>query len=283
MIQSIDAIIINARNKMRIKLITKEQYVTQRAREVYLTFICQSKASFNLSRAAQSIEHSLDDIISLNKRLIWQIANQIRKLRYVKLNQSSLQLVVFTNSSFAKNHDSFSQIEYVICLADSTHANILHWFSIKCKRITRSVLTIELFAMIHDFDVDSVLKTILTKMLDAVILLILATNSKYLYDCLVRLRRTIEKRLMIDVMILCQFYERRKSIEMKWVHEINNLVDFMTKNKSFSALKTLIDINQINLDTIEWVKRTAIKKTVNQIKRDSQIKENELELDEMNE
>jgi hypothetical protein len=69
--------------------------------------------------------------------------------------------------------------------------------------------------MIHDFDVDSILKTILTKMLDAVILLILATNSKFLYDCLVRLRTTIEKRLMIDVMILRQFYERREITEMK--------------------------------------------------------------------
>jgi hypothetical protein len=69
--------------------------------------------------------------------------------------------------------------------------------------------------MIHDFDVDSVLKTILTKMLDAVIFLILATNSKFLYDCLVRLRTTIEKRLMIDVMTLRQFYERREITEMK--------------------------------------------------------------------
>jgi hypothetical protein len=88
---------------------------------------------------------------------------------------------------------------------------------------------------------------------------------------------------MIDVMILRQFYERREITEIKWVHEINNLVDFMTKNKSFSALKTLIDINQINLDTIEWVERTATKKAVNQIKKDSQVKETELGLDEMNE
>jgi hypothetical protein len=69
--------------------------------------------------------------------------------------------------------------------------------------------------MIHDFDVDSVLKTTFTKMLDAVILLILATNDKFLYDCLVRLRTTIEKRFMINVMILRQFYKRKKIIEMK--------------------------------------------------------------------
>jgi hypothetical protein len=69
--------------------------------------------------------------------------------------------------------------------------------------------------MMHDFDVDSVLKATLTKMLDVVVLLILATNSKFLYDCFVRLNITVEKRLMINVMILRQFYERREITEMK--------------------------------------------------------------------
>jgi hypothetical protein len=94
-----------------------------------------------LFHAAQSIEMLSDDINILNKRLQWQIINQIKDLRYVKLNQSFLRLMIFTNSSFANNRDLFSQIDYVICLADATHANILHWSSIKCKRVIRSVLS----------------------------------------------------------------------------------------------------------------------------------------------
>jgi hypothetical protein len=69
LIQSIESIIINARSKVRIKLITKEQYVIQRAREAYLTSICQSEASFDLSHAAQFIEITSDDVNVLNKRL----------------------------------------------------------------------------------------------------------------------------------------------------------------------------------------------------------------------
>ncbi len=82
--------------------------------------------------------------------------------------------------------------------------------------MTRSVLTVELFAMIHDFDVDSVLKSTLIKLLGkkTSISLILTTDSKSLYDCLIRLSTTIEKRLMIDVMTLRQFYERREITEM---------------------------------------------------------------------
>jgi hypothetical protein len=88
---------------------------------------------------------------------------------------------------------------------------------------------------------------------------------------------------MIDVMTLRQCYERREIIEMKWVHETNNSVDFMTKIKSSSALKTMIDINQINLNIIEWVERATTRNTINQIKKDNQIKDIELELDELNE
>jgi hypothetical protein len=76
---------------------------------------------------------------------------------------------------------------------------------------------------------------------------------------------------MINVMILRQFYERREITEMIWIHEINNLVDFMIKTKFSSTLKTMIDINKINLNITEWVKRA--RKTVNQNKRTKQKNE----------
>jgi hypothetical protein len=183
--------------------------------------------------------------------------------------------MIFTNSSFANNRDLFSQIDYVICLADEIYANILHWSSIKCKRMTRNFLTIELFAMIHDFDVESILKSILIKLLDKKISmsLILIFDSKSLYDCLIHLSITIEKRSMIDVMILCQFYERSEITKMIWIHDINNSTNSMIKIKSSTALKTIIDINQINLNIIEWVKRATIKETVNQSKKTRQRNE----------
>ncbi len=81
--------------------------------------------------------------------------------------------------------------------------------------MTCSVLVVELYAMIHDFDVDSMLKAILTKMLDNLISLILVTDSKSLYDCLIRLSIIVKKRLIIDVITSHQSYERREIIEIK--------------------------------------------------------------------
>jgi hypothetical protein len=234
-------------------LIFKKQYIVQRAREAYLISICQSEALFNLFYEAQIIDVSSNDINALNKRFQWQIINQSRDLKYIKLNQSFLRFVVFIDSSFVNNSDLSSQIDYVICLADATHAaNILYWSSVKCKRITRSVLAVKLFAMIHDFDVDFVFKVILTKMIDILISLILITDSKSIYDCLIRLNITVEKRLMIDVLTLRQCYERREITEVKWVHETNNSVNSMIKIKSSTVLKTMIDVGSYWL-TKEWI------------------------------
>ncbi len=202
MIQNVDIAIISSKSKVRFALISKEQYVTQRARKAYVASICQSKASFDLFLAAQSIEVSSEDITTLNKRLQWQIDNHSRDLKYVKLDSTKLQLVIFTNSFFANNRDLFSQIDYVICFVDSKHVNIVHWSSIKCKRVTRSVFAAELYALIHDFDLDVAFKTILFAILDRFVSFVLCTDSKSLYDCLVKLDTTQKKRLMIDVMSL---------------------------------------------------------------------------------
>ncbi len=77
------------------------------------------------------------------------------------------------------------------------------------------MLAAELFAMIHDFDVNSILKAILMKMLNTFISLILVIDSKSLYDYLVRLDIIVKKRLMMNVMIFKQSYEKREIIEIK--------------------------------------------------------------------
>jgi wyosine [tRNA(Phe)-imidazoG37] synthetase (radical SAM superfamily) len=61
---------------------------------------------------------------------------------------------------------------------------------------------------------------------------------------------------MIDLMCLRQSYERRDIVEIRWIDDNINSADAMTKLKSYSALIKLIDINIIDVKTIEWVDRT---------------------------
>jgi hypothetical protein len=56
---------------------------------------------------------------------------------------------------------------------------------------------------------------------------------------------------MVDLMCLHQAYERREIIEVKWISSEDNPADAITKAKPCQALKTLIDINKLNLKVIE--------------------------------
>ena len=183
--------------------------------------------------------------------------NHNKGLEFVSLDFASsdneLQIVVFTDSSFANNSDYSSQIGFVIVMTDDKKANVIHWSSVKCKRVTRSVLASELYAMAY---VGAAIKATLQGIFQREIPLVLCTDSRSLYDCLVKLGTTHEKRLMIDLMHLRQSYERREIAEVKWIDGNSNPADAMTKQKPCNALKKLIDTNEINIDALQWVERT---------------------------
>ena len=84
----------------------------------------------------------------------------------------------------------------------------------------------------------------------------ICTDFKFLYEYFVKLKIIYEKRLMIDVMNFRQSYEKREIIEIRWIDENNNSVDFITKIKTSSILKILIDSNRINFNAIQWIERS---------------------------
>ena len=72
---------------------------------------------------------------------------------------------MFIDSLFTNNKDLLSQIGFIIVLADLINkANIIYWSLIKCKRVTRSVLALELYAMAYRFNIKAVLKSIIEKL-----------------------------------------------------------------------------------------------------------------------
>jgi hypothetical protein len=72
----------------------------------------------------------------------------------------------------------------------------------KCKRVTRSVLASKLYGIAHGFDMGGLVKTMIDRILEMEVLLIVYIDSKSLYEYLVKLRTIREKRLMINVMCL---------------------------------------------------------------------------------
>ncbi|KYK57237.1 hypothetical protein DCS_04244 [Drechmeria coniospora] len=245
-----------------------QQYIQQRARGAYLASICQPEAATDYSVAAQAQLPTDSDIIALNKRIQWQLDHKDRGLRFLPLAITDLKMFIFADGSFANNQDLTSQIGYIIVLANEIEhtdeqfkiqGNIIHWSSTKCKRVTRSVLASEIYGTVSALDMGYVLtqtvNTIVSRLQIPTIPLIMCTDSYSLYECLVKLGSTTEKRLMIDIMAIRQSYERREISEIRWINGSDNPADAMTKVQPNKVLERLVSTNQVDIRIEGWVDR----------------------------
>ena len=194
--------------------------------------------------------------------------NPARGLRFIPIDLARAKLYIFTDGSFANNKDLTSQLGFIIVLGNevsrttsefSISGNILHWNSSKCKRVTRSVLASELYGMMNGFDAGIALSTTLQQITNTLNLpsipIIICADSRSLYECIVKLGTTIEKRLMIDIMSLRESYERREITEIRWIAGKDNPADACTKRKPNQALEKLISTNELTINIEAFVQR----------------------------
>jgi hypothetical protein len=190
-----------------------------------------------------------------------------RGLSYVHVNLNAAKIFIFANGSFANNKDLNSQLGFLIVLAHENYlesffaliGNIMHWSSTKCKRITRSILASEVYGMMNGVNIGiafvTTLEIIITRFNQPEILLVICTNLYFLYECLVKLGTTQEKRLMIDILALWQLYERRKIAEIRWIYNRDNPADAFTKAIANSSLEQLVSTNKLVVRMKEHIKR----------------------------
>lgn len=247
----------------------KQLYVEQRARGAYIATICQPEVSFDLLVAAQHKNPTKEEVSALNKRLKWQLNNLDRGLKYIPLELSTAKLFVFVDGSFANNKDFSSQIGYEIILANENTANtsfeitgnLIHYSLTKSKRVTRSVLASEIYSMVGGIDMAISINTLITKILEnfnfQTLPSVVCTDLFSLYNCLVKLGTTREKRLMIDIIAIRQLYEKRELSEIRWINGNDNPADAMTKANPNKALQKFIDTNNLNIRIEGWVQQSA--------------------------
>ena len=130
------------------------------------------------------------------------------------IDLATAKLFVFIDRSFVNNKDFSSQLGYEIIIANeftgendfTIHGNLIYQSSTKSKRVTRSVLASEIYRMVGGVDMAITIRTTLKMITDRlelpVIPTIVCTDSYSLYECLVKLGTTKEKRLMIDIIAL---------------------------------------------------------------------------------
>jgi hypothetical protein len=193
--------------------------------------------------------------------------NLDRGIKYIPLDLQHAKLFVFVDGSFANNEDLSSQIGYLIILANESvgdnefkvTGNLIHYSSIKSKRVTRSVLASEIYGMVGGVDMAIAINTTIQMITEQLTLpktsIVVCTDSYSLYECLVKLGTTREKRLMIDIMALRQSYERREIMEIRWIKGDDNPADAMTKSSPNRSLEQFVDTNQLTVRVDGWVER----------------------------
>jgi hypothetical protein len=105
------------------------------------------------------------------------------------------------------------------------------------------------------FAISSTLKIITEQLKLSAIPTIVCTDSFLLYECLVKLGTTKEKRLIIDIMAIRQSYERRELFEIRWINGLDNPANAITKATPNKALENFVITNKIRVRVEGWVKR----------------------------
>ena len=85
--------------------------------------------------------------------------------------------------------------------------------------------------------------------------IVICSDSKSLYDCLVKLGTTNEKRLMIDIMSLRESYEKREISEIRWINGKDNPADACTKKTPNQSLQKLVSTNRLTIKVEAFVDR----------------------------
>ena len=103
---------------------------------------------------------------------------------YVHIPHESVEIVVCMVAEFAINQDTSSQLCVLTLMRDNRNGNVnvVHFTSAKLKRVCKSVLAAELFALFNGFDVGCTIAYELEKVLCRKIQLTLLTNGHYLHE-----------------------------------------------------------------------------------------------------
>src|ERR1019366_912476 len=125
--------------------------------------------------------------------------------------------------------------------------------------VTRAVLASELYAMTAGIDmaisISTTLNLIMRQLGMDAIPTVICTDSFSLYECMVKLGTTREKRLMIDIMAIRQSYERRELSKIRWIAGESNPADAITKSAANKALESLVSNNRLSVKVQGWVQR----------------------------
>jgi Reverse transcriptase (RNA-dependent DNA polymerase) len=178
-------------------------------------------------------------------------------MRFPKLDRRTLRICVFSDASFANNEDMSSQMGYIVFLIDGENrCATMSFKSVKCKRVTRSVLAAEAIAFAEGFDQGYALKLDLQEALGMHVPLTILTDSKTLFDVITKASYTQEKRILIDLASAREGYRKLEIDDIGLVSSEENLADGFTKETNMDRLRQAVRTGKLNTIVKQFVIRS---------------------------
>ena len=157
---------------------------------------------YQISADSSKFEHA----VRLN-RILERIKTIKIGIVFPMLDIESLCIRGYADAGYRSNEDLSSQVSMLVVLMDKNkNASIIHYGSWKSRRVVRSPLAAEVYALTDCFDFCFTLSYDISKMLGKKIPIYLHTDSKSIFDMVMKLSNVSEKRLMIDISSLRQSY-----------------------------------------------------------------------------
>ena len=180
------------------------------------------------SRFKEETEVAMRMLRKLSKLILNE--SSFEGIKYVRIEPEHMEIVVCIDAAFATNKDRSSQIGVLTMMRNRTTgaANIVHYSSTKSKRVCKSALAAEIFALVDGFKIGYTVAHFMSELLMRKVTLTLYTASQSLYRLCISLAQTTERRLQIDLTLIREAYEKRDITDIMWISGKQNPADGLT-------------------------------------------------------
>jgi len=265
----------NGKTACTKNLMTFAEFRSARAQYAYACFSTCPNALVFVAKLSQVTESMFKSDPEPAMKILRKLRKLIRNnsalagLKYRYIPPELMEVVVCIDGAFATNHDKTSQLGFIVMLRNKEDGtvNVIHYASYKSKRVCKSVLAAELFAMVDGYDVGfSIRHALETCTGISKINLSIYTDSQTLYGLCISLRNTTERRLQIDLALIREAYERRELTEIIWINGKANPADDLTKcEKRSGSLEELLHTGKFLPQKESWIERDSLPVTTSPV------------------
>ncbi len=167
-------------------------------------------------------------------RLLKKLGSTIQYKRPNDNNEYNISILVFSDASRSSDYGQLGFIAGLL-IGDFKCGSVfhpLHWASHKSKRPVKSVGSAETLAAGSAIDEGKLLVKAYEELLQIQTDLLIAVDSKDLYDTLSTCRNATDKSIRADVSVIRYEFETQNVNRMIWVSGKSNLADPLTKPNS---------------------------------------------------